>query len=104
MVWYFFPIGCVCTVLFQISTTEVCRLVGTNFATKIRACHAHTFGGILHSKFRACAHSRRKFVPTNLPTSVEVGQKFVHCVGEELLVARRKLGEFLLVAVVWLAA
>ena len=50
--------------------TEVCRLVVTNLRRK--SAHAHTFGGDFELKIRACANSRRKFVPTNLQTSVHL--------------------------------
>ena len=48
------------------SFTEVCRLVGTNLRRK--SAHAHTFGGDF--EFKILRISDRKFVPTNLQTSV----------------------------------
>ena len=67
------PHGIGCTCLIQhgrgyLGLTEVCRLVGTKFATRIRACAEFQFK--IPTKSCACANSRRKFVPTNLQTSV----------------------------------
>ena len=48
--------------------TEVCRLVGTNSQREF--AHARNFECKIPPKVCACADSRRKFVPTNLQTSV----------------------------------
>ena len=53
--------------------TEVCRLVVTNLRREF--AHARNFQFKIPTKSCACAIFRRKFVTTNLQTSVQVGGK-----------------------------